>query len=139
MATAPTNNNPPVFHESPFPHPDLSQVIPQPFTLQDIGHCALVSKAWSQAMNEPGVWLAMFDKEKFPRIENRETTAKEDFRFMRSITISKRDAAGFGEFVGEAPVMSEKTFRRLKYEKDAFDPTKYNDETHVVIVKPSHF
>jgi hypothetical protein len=107
--------------------------------LKEIGNCAQVSKAWSRAMDDYVIWLSLFEREKIPLIEGRKLKAKEDFKFMRPITVSKRDAAYFGEFVGKAPVMSEKTFKRLKFEKDAFEPTKDNHETHVVVVEPTHF
>ncbi len=90
-------------------------------------------------MDDYVIWLSLFEREKIPLIEGRKLKAKEDFKFMRPITVSKRDAAYFGEFVGKVPVMSEKTFKRLKFEKDAFEPTKDNHETHVVVVEPTHF
>jgi hypothetical protein len=138
-ATATTNNTPPAFLDGPFPHPDLVRGVLQSFEVQDIAHCALVSKAWEKAMNAPGVWLTMFDNEKIPRIPSRADTVKEDFKFMSKITLSKRQAAPLGVFVGEVPPISESTFKFLKYGKDGFEPSKYNDKTHVVIVEPTHF
>ncbi len=138
MTIAPTNNLPTVFHSGPFPSQDTCRYGSRFLDLKDIGDCAQVSKAWSRAMDDYGIWFPMFENEKIPLIEGRILKAKEDFKFMRPITVSKRAAACLGEFVGEVPVMSEKTFKRLK-ERDVFDPTKYNGETHVVVVEPTHF
>ncbi len=140
MTLAPaTHNLPEVFHSGPFPSEDTCRYGSRFLDLKDIGNCAQVSSAWSRAMDDYVIWLSLFEREKIPLIEGRKLKAKEDFKFMRPITVSKRDAAYFGEFVGKAPVMSEKTFKRLKFEMDAFNPTKQNHETHVVVVEPTHF
>ena len=129
-----------LFQNSPLPHPDLGRQVFQYLTLRDVGSCFQVNKAWHETINNQlTIWLTMFDNEKIPTIPSRPNTVKEDFFFMRKITLSKRHAAPIGVFVGEVPPISEKTFCFFKYGKDRFIPTKYNDQTHVVIVEPTHF
>jgi hypothetical protein len=139
MSTSLAVNPVPAFHSSPWPQDDLIGKIFQYLALQDVGSCLQVNKAWCQAMNQSGVWLTMFDNEKIPEIPSRPNTIKEDFFSMRKITLSKRQAAPIGVFVGDVPPISEKTFKFLMYGKDHFEPSKYNHETHVVIVEPTHF
>ncbi len=135
MAVTTTHFLPP-FWEGPFGHPDISPVGFRYLNLSDAGQFSLVSKAWNEAMGTPSIWLTLSAKKKIPHIEGRISTAKKDLRYMLSHTISARQMACFGKFVGEAPTISATAFDMFKTAMDRYEPSKKLSNTFVFVVEP---
>ncbi len=127
------------FQAGPFPNNDILHYGLQFIDIADIASSALVCKAWEAAVQYHHIWLQLFANEKIPRIEGRTTTAKEDFRFMRSITYSAQKSGWMGKFVGVVPKISANVFELLKTAMDPYEPDKKMSETFVIVVEPTNF
>ncbi|MES2199115.1 MAG: F-box protein, partial [Chlamydiota bacterium] len=110
-------------------------------TTSDLGSSCRVSKVWKKLIDSPQAqvfWKEASIREGVPMVQGENRDHKDDFRFLRSITISKKVIGKYlGEVVGDVPLMSEDLFIRLKTEKDSFEPKKSQRKTHVVIIDPS--
>ena len=122
----------------PFPNMDVMEYSLQFMPLSSLGCCSAVCRAWSTLMDFPELWLKNFDYHKYPRIEDGHKTAKEDFRFMHQYTYSARKMAPLGQFVGEVPMISRETFKRMKEEMDPVEKTIKLHEKHRFLVQPTH-
>lgn len=137
-----TTNHEEAFRTGPFPNNDLLKYGSSLLGLADFVHCSRVCRAWRTTMELPDIWLRMFNEEKIPCIQGRESTAYQDFCVMFPITYSQRKISCLGRFVGNVPVISKKAFDLLKHIKDPYEPLnepeKKMRETFSVIVEPTH-
>jgi hypothetical protein len=106
-------------------------------TTEEIGRFCAVSNSWKG--QEQSLWKQASINEGVPIVEGEGRNYKDDFRFLRPITISNKvfkELLG-GEAAQKIPRMREDRFFELKYSQDFFEPGKLKRETHVVVVDPS--
>ncbi len=110
----------------------------------DLGKLCLVSKVWKDAIDHSLqgqlLWKQASINEGVPIVEGerKDQNYKDDFRFLRPITISGKTISRYlGEVVGEIPRMSEERFLQLRNSQDPFEPGKLMRHTYIVLVDPS--
>lgn len=110
--------------------------------LSDIATCCTVRKNWKIVIDGPVgqqmIWKQVSIREGIPIVQGENRNYKNDFKFLRPITISGRIISKYlGEIVGDIPLMREDRFTELRYDFDPFQPIKKRKATFVVLVDPS--
>lgn len=130
-----------------------SATAPSPSSFGGFGHCmalltteelstsCLVSKSWRLFIDSADgqfLWKNASIREGVPVVEGKNRDYKDEFRFLRPITIGGRTIARYlGEIVGEVPRMRQDRFLELRDSQDFFEPAKFKRDTHLVLVDPA--
>ncbi|MES2199364.1 MAG: hypothetical protein V4489_04270 [Chlamydiota bacterium] len=115
-------------------------------TTSDLNNPRLVNKEWKKVFDGPlgqvfrdAAATEVSIREGVPMVQGENRDRKDDYMFLRSITISSKVIGRYlGEVVGKVPLMREDRFIQLRYSQDYFEPKNSKRETHIVIVDPSH-
>lgn len=110
-------------------------------TIEELSRSCLVSTSWRlfiDTANGQFLWKNASIREGVPVVEGKDRNYKDEFKFLRPITIGGRTIARYlGEIVGEVPRMREDRFLELRDSSDFFEPARFKRETHVVLVDPA--
>ncbi|MES2199572.1 MAG: hypothetical protein V4489_05350 [Chlamydiota bacterium] len=113
----------------------------RPEITSDLNNFRLVNKTWKRVIDGSEgqiLWKEASIREGVPIVQGEDRNYKDDFKFLRPITISSKIIGKYlGEVVGEVPLIRKAVFDRLKCEKDSFEVGKFQRDTHVVIVDPA--
>jgi hypothetical protein len=110
-------------------------------TLKELSRSCSISKNWRSFIDGPNgqfLWKNASLREGVPVVEGKDRNYKEEFKFLRPITIGGKTIARYlGEIVGEVPRMRQDCFLELRDAKDFFEPAKFQRENYVVLVDPA--
>lgn len=110
-------------------------------TIEELARACLISKSWRSFIDSPNgqfLWKNVSLREGVPVVEGQDRNYKDEFRFLRPITIGGKAIARYlGEIVGEVPRMRQDHFLELRSSQDSFEPAKFRRDTHVVLVDPA--